>query len=128
MYLNDARRADFYAALGLNWREYDQSVIRLTNDISTQVYPVTLPVDHPSFFRNLDACVHHDADARRLEARGDTLSKARAAQHKAAIGLRLFANYRLPARQTTEANRWRGLAGFPNYPGSDWRVQAVGAV
>ncbi|GAB4111623.1 MAG: magnesium-protoporphyrin IX monomethyl ester (oxidative) cyclase [Roseiflexaceae bacterium] len=127
MYLNDARRSGFYQTLGLNWRDYDQRVIRLCNNISTQVYPETLPVDDPRFFRNLDACVHHDAEARRLEARGDAPGKLLASRHKAAIVARLLANYRLPARITTDENRWRGLAGFPDYPGPGWQERAVGA-
>jgi magnesium-protoporphyrin IX monomethyl ester (oxidative) cyclase len=126
MYLNDARRHDFYAALGLNWREYDQRVIRLTNNISTQVYPVTLPVDNPQFFKNLDACVRYDELARRLDAKGDAISKARAARLKGALGLRLLANFRLAPAQTTEASRWKGLEGFPNYPGRNMQERAVG--
>ncbi|HMP39181.1 MAG TPA: magnesium-protoporphyrin IX monomethyl ester (oxidative) cyclase [Roseiflexaceae bacterium] len=117
MYLNDARRHDFYSALGLNWRDYDQRVIRLTNQISSQVFPVTLPVDNPQFYRNLDACVRHDSVIQALAGRSDPLAAARKAQLSAAIGLRLLATYRLPPVPTTDANRWRGLKGFPNYPG-----------
>ncbi|KPV51814.1 magnesium-protoporphyrin IX monomethyl ester cyclase, partial [Kouleothrix aurantiaca] len=127
MYLNDSRRADFYSALGLNWREYDQRVIRLTNNISTQVYPVTLPVDNPQFFKNLDACARYDALSRQLDARGDAISKLRSARLKSALGLRLFSTFRLPAQVTTEANRWQGLAGFPNYPGPRMHERAVSA-
>jgi magnesium-protoporphyrin IX monomethyl ester (oxidative) cyclase len=118
MYLNDARRRDFYAALGLDWRTYDQEVIRLTNRISTQVYPVTLPVDDPRFFKNLDACVEYDSQIRRLEGRSDPIAPAQKARLQAAIGARLFANYRLAPLPTTEPTRWKGLDGFPNYPGS----------
>lgn len=117
MYLNDARRRDFYAALGLDWREYDQKVIRLCNQISTEVYPVTLSVDHPQFFKNLDEAVAHDEVARTLEAKGDVASKASAARHKAAIGLCLLRNFRLPPMPTREETRWKELDGFPNYPG-----------
>jgi magnesium-protoporphyrin IX monomethyl ester (oxidative) cyclase len=126
MYLNDARRKDFYAALGLNWRDYDQRVIRLTNSISTQVYPVTLPVDNPQFFKNLDACTRYDELARRLDAKGDPVSKLRSARLKGALAQRLLATYRLPAQPTTESTRWKGLAGFPNYPGSRQHERAVG--
>ncbi|HEX5692603.1 MAG TPA: magnesium-protoporphyrin IX monomethyl ester (oxidative) cyclase, partial [Roseiflexaceae bacterium] len=117
MYLNDARRKEFYATLGLNWREYDQNVIRLTNQISSQVYPVTLPVDNPRFFQNLDACVSYDETIRGLAGRSDPLSSARVARLRAALALRLLATFRLPATPTTEATRWKGLDGFPNYPG-----------
>lgn len=127
MYLNDARRSSFYAALGLNWREYDQKVIRLTNDISTQVYPVTLPVDNPQFFKNLDACTEYDRKIQALSKRKDPLATAQSARLRAAIALRLFATYRLPPRPTTEANCWRGLEGFPNYPGPGWYERAVAA-
>lgn len=118
MYLNDSRRSKFYSTLGLDWRDYDQRVIRLTNNITTQVFPVTLPVDHPDFYRHLDACVELDRKAQRLAGRSDPLSAARRARLQAAIGIRLMAIYRLPPVPTTDANRWRGLPGFPSYSGA----------
>ena len=127
MYLNDARRSGFYQSLGLHWRDYDQDVIRLCNQISTQVFPVTLPVDHPQFFKNLDACVAYDRTLQGLAGRRDPLSLARATRLRAAIGTRLLATYRLPAVPTTSANRWEGLAGFPNYPGPGRREKVVAA-
>jgi magnesium-protoporphyrin IX monomethyl ester (oxidative) cyclase len=117
MYLNDARRSDFYAAMGLDWRDYDQKVIKLTNDISTQVFPVTLPVDNPLFYQHFDACVEYDRKATQLQASMNPLAKLQAARLKAAIGARLFAVYRLKPVRTTAANKWQGLPGFPNYPG-----------
>ncbi|MBC8077912.1 MAG: magnesium-protoporphyrin IX monomethyl ester (oxidative) cyclase [Chloroflexales bacterium] len=117
MYINDARRSDFYRALGLDWRDYDQKVLRLTNQISSQVFPVTLPLDNPQFFKNLDAVVRYDQTIQQLAGKSDPLSLARVARLRAALGLRLFATYRLPPTPTTEANRWKGLTGFPNYPG-----------
>ncbi len=117
MYLNDARRSDFYAAMGLDWRDYDQKVIKLTNDISTQVFPVTLPVDNPLFYQHLDACVEYDRKATQLQASMNPLAKLQAARLKAAIGARLFTVYRLKPVPTTAANKWKGLPGFPNYPG-----------
>jgi magnesium-protoporphyrin IX monomethyl ester (oxidative) cyclase len=128
MYLNDARRADFYAALGLDWREYDQQVIRLTNQISSQVYPQVLPVDDPRFFRNLDKVVEYDAQMRALEGRSDPIAAAQKARLGAAIGARLLATYRLPPLVPTAEERWPGLAGFPNYPGPNWREQQLRAV
>ncbi len=126
MYLNDCRRAEFYTALGLDWRAYDQDVIRLCNDISTQVYPVTLPVDNPKFFQNLDKAAEYDAKANALAAKGGAVNQAQAARLRAALAVRLLATYRLPARQTTAANKWRGLQGFPNYPGQgNWQKVAA---
>ena len=127
MYLNDSRRRGFYSTLGLDWRDYDQKVIRLTNQISSQVYPVTLPVDNPRFFGNLDACARYDETIRALAGRTDPLSIARTTRLRAALGLRLLATYRLPPQQTTEATRWKGLEGFPNYPGIRRNEPAVAA-
>ncbi|MBD0269482.1 MAG: magnesium-protoporphyrin IX monomethyl ester (oxidative) cyclase [Cyanobacteria bacterium Co-bin8] len=54
MYLNDLRASGFYAALGLNAREYDIEVIEKTNKTAGRVFPVILNVDHPDFFKRLD--------------------------------------------------------------------------
>jgi magnesium-protoporphyrin IX monomethyl ester (oxidative) cyclase len=117
MYLNDSRRRDFYVALGLDWRQYDQDVIRLCNEISTQCYPEVLPVDDPRFFQHLDAAAAYDAKANALAERGGALNQAQAARLRSALALRLLAAYRLPAKRPSQAERWKGLQGFPNYPG-----------
>lgn len=117
MYLNDARRAPFYQALGLDWRAYDQQVIRLTNQIASQVYPETLPVEDPRFFQHLDKVVAYDQRANELAASSSPLAKAQAARLRAALALRMLAAYRLPAQKIGPENKWQGLEGFPNYPG-----------
>jgi magnesium-protoporphyrin IX monomethyl ester (oxidative) cyclase len=126
MYLNDCRRSEFYQAMGLDWRAYDQDVIRLCNDISTQVYPETLPVDNPKFFQNLDKAAEYDRKANALAAQGGAVNLAQATRLRAALALRLLANFRLPSRPTSDANRWPGLTGFPNYPGpGGWQKVAA---
>lgn len=127
MYLNDARRSNFYAALGLDWRDYDQTVIRLCNDIATQVYPETMNLDDPRFFAYMDKLVEYDRALRALEGRKDPIALAHSTRLKAAIALRLLAIYRLPTRKTTEAIRWKGLPGFPNYPGPNRPQRVVAA-
>jgi magnesium-protoporphyrin IX monomethyl ester (oxidative) cyclase len=54
MYLNDIQRSGFYAALGLDAREYDIHVIQKTNETAGRVFPIILDVDNPEFFRRLD--------------------------------------------------------------------------
>jgi len=56
MYLNDVQRADFYAALGLDAREYDKHVIRKTNETAARVFPVILDVENPKFYAILEDC------------------------------------------------------------------------
>ena len=57
MYLNDIQRAGFYAALGLDAREYDKLVIKKTNETAGRVLPIILDVENPEFYPRLEKCV-----------------------------------------------------------------------
>ena len=60
MYIRDlGTKKDFYAALGLNAREYDQFVINKTNETSARVFPVVLNVYDESFYERLDIIVEN---------------------------------------------------------------------
>ena len=56
MYLNDLQRSDFYSTIGLDTKQFDQHVIRKTNQSSGTLFPVILDVDNPEFFNLLDLC------------------------------------------------------------------------
>src|ERR687886_790915 len=60
MYLNDIQRADFYASLGLDAREYDKYVIEKTNETSARVFPVILDVDKAEFYDRLEICIKNN--------------------------------------------------------------------
>ena len=60
MYLNDIQRGEFYAAIGLNARDYDIEVIEKTNDTAGRVFPVILDVKNPEFYQRLDVCVENN--------------------------------------------------------------------
>jgi len=60
MYLNDFQRSDFYSLLGLNVKQFDQYVIRKTNQSSGTIFPIILDLDHPLFFNLLDLCVDYN--------------------------------------------------------------------
>lgn len=66
MYLNDVQRSDFYAALGLDAREYDKFVIEKTNETAGRVFPVILNVDDPEFYQRLEICVTNNEKLRAI--------------------------------------------------------------
>lgn len=67
MYLNDLQRADFYASIGLNAREYDKYVIEKTNETAGRVFPIILDVDTPEFYERLETCVRNNEKLREID-------------------------------------------------------------
>lgn len=79
MYVRDHTRPELKQAMGLEPTEYDFDVFRICNEITKQVFPVLLDLDHPAFaagLERLSACV---ARANRGKAQGGVIGNVRRA-------------------------------------------------
>ena len=54
MYVRDHQRPAFHAALGVDVDWYGQEVFRKTSELSKQIFPITLDIDHPRWMDNLN--------------------------------------------------------------------------
>ena len=54
MYVRDHARPEFHKAVGIDPTEYDYKVFHLTNEITKQVFPLVLDIEHPKFRKGLE--------------------------------------------------------------------------
>ncbi len=105
MYVRDHMRPAFHKALGVDPTEYDMAVLRLTSEISKQVFPFTLDIDSPAFRRGFDRLWRLNEAMAAARAKGGLLAPvkraglaAAAAATFAGLYLRPVIENRVPAR------------------------------
>jgi magnesium-protoporphyrin IX monomethyl ester (oxidative) cyclase len=70
MHVRDHQRPLFHAALGVDPDWYGQEVFRKTSEISKQVFPITLDIDHPRWMPGLRRLRKASADIDRAKKQG----------------------------------------------------------
>jgi len=102
MYLNDLQRSDFYSTIGLDTKQFDQHVIRKTNQSSGTLFPVILDVDNPAFFNLLDFCA--ECNVKLIENEKANISEFERTLNKLPLYFNMVANllklYFLPTIET----------------------------
>jgi magnesium-protoporphyrin IX monomethyl ester (oxidative) cyclase len=98
MYVRDHARPAFHAALGINPTEYDFKVFRITTDISKQVFPVTLDLDHPAFAKGLESLRRITEANAAARKNGGALSKVGIALRSVKAGAIFLRLFLLPAK------------------------------
>jgi magnesium-protoporphyrin IX monomethyl ester (oxidative) cyclase len=98
MYVRDHMRPQLHEAMGLASTEYDYTVFRITTEISKQVFPVSLDIDHPAFragMERLFVCMSKVADAK---ARGGVVGQMQRAWWGAHAAITFGRMYLLPVK------------------------------
>jgi magnesium-protoporphyrin IX monomethyl ester (oxidative) cyclase len=101
MYVRDHRRPILHHAMGLDSTAYDQEVFRITNEITKQVFPVALDIDHPDFHQGMDQLVEiAKAFDEAKQAKG-IVAKVRQAWHGARAVVQFVRLYFVPVKSQT---------------------------
>jgi magnesium-protoporphyrin IX monomethyl ester (oxidative) cyclase len=99
MYVRDHTRPAMHEAMGIDIDDYDTAVFRITSEISKQVFPLTLDIDHPAFRAGLKRLSAIAAAADRAKAQGGVIGALKRGA-LAAAGAAVFARlYLLPVKR-----------------------------
>ncbi|MGF1474583.1 MAG: magnesium-protoporphyrin IX monomethyl ester (oxidative) cyclase [Geminicoccaceae bacterium] len=99
MYVRDHARPAFHQALGMDPTEYDYRVFEITSEISHQVFPVELNLDHPAFRAGLERLRKINEGINRAKADGGILGKLKQAGLMAAAGAAFLRLYLVPVKK-----------------------------
>ena len=75
MYVRDHTRPLLHQAMGLNSETYDYDVFRITSEISRQVFPIEVDIDHPVFRACLARLLDISIQAAKAKERGGLVGK-----------------------------------------------------
>ena len=98
MYVRDHMRPAFHQALGIDPTQYDFRVFQITSEISQQVFPLVLDLDHPRFRAGLDRLWRITEGIAAAKARGGIVGRLKRFGLGAAAALTFARLYLLPAK------------------------------
>src|SRR6201996_6617329 len=101
MYVRDHTRPALNAALGLDPTEYDYTVFKITSEISRQVFPLTLDLEHPAFRAGLERLRRIAQANDTARARGGALSLLKRAGYVAAAATTFVRLFLLPVHSNS---------------------------
>ncbi|MGB3244921.1 MAG: magnesium-protoporphyrin IX monomethyl ester (oxidative) cyclase [Sulfitobacter sp.] len=101
MWVRDHQRPLFHEALGVDVTWYGQEVFRKTSEISKQVFPITLDIDHPRWRPNLDRMEAASRQVAAGKARGGVGGMITRVGGMAKATVAFIALYTIPAHKHT---------------------------
>ena len=99
MFVRDHARPELHAALGLDPETYGMDVFRMTVEISKQIFPVLLDVDHPAFLKGLRKLRSLTVGIEEAQRQGGVLGKLRSLGKKVQIAATFVGLLILPAKR-----------------------------
>jgi len=99
MFVRDHARPEFHKALGIDPTDYDMRVFTICSEITKQVFPFTLPIEHPKFLPLLTRLNKHANGIVKAKARGGIVGLASRGYHLAASGITFVRLYSIPVIQ-----------------------------
>ncbi len=99
MYVRDHARPAFHAAIGIVPTDYDFTVFRITSEISRQVFPLTLDLEHPGFRAGLERLRRIAESSAAADRRGGIVGKVKKVGLAAAAAAAFARLFLLPTRQ-----------------------------
>lgn len=97
MYVRDHTRPEMHKALGFDPTEYDVQVLKLTNEIAQQIFPVTLNLEDSRFWAGLDKLVALNEKSTAAKEQGGVLGRLKQAAYTTRAALIFARLYTLPA-------------------------------
>jgi magnesium-protoporphyrin IX monomethyl ester (oxidative) cyclase len=99
MYVRDHARPYFHQALGIDPSDYGFKVFRITSEISRQVFPLTLDLDHPQFKAGLDRLCRLNEGMNAARASGGIWGRLRFGALAAGAAATFVRLYLLPTKE-----------------------------
>ena len=96
MYVRDHTRPALHDAMGFKSTEYDFEVFRITSEISRQVFPILLDIDHPQFKVSLDKLTALSLTMSLAKAQGGLLNRVKQGYCAVAASVEFARLYFLP--------------------------------
>lgn len=97
MWIRDHQRPVFHDALGVDVTWYGQEVFRKTSEITKQVFPLTLDIDHPRWRKGLDRLEAASRQVAEAKKRGGIMGMASRLAGMATVAVTFVSLYTIPA-------------------------------
>ena len=112
MYVRDHARPELHIALGFDPTDYDRRVLRITSEITEQIFPVRLNLDDERFWAGLDKLVDIAKATEAAKQRGGVVGAVKRAGLAVAAAARFVRLLALPTRRNRQREDVRLAPGW----------------